>query len=81
MSQGLLKKLKKSNHSNQIKNKGITKKGAKIIAPKHKSKITSNQITKKLLGKCIANTEQQLAPKAAATGKLTILKPLLAKKK
>ncbi len=80
MSQGALKKLKKSSPTNK-QNKGITKKGAKMIAPKKKSKIHATQLTKKLLGKCIMNTEQQLAPKAASTGKLTILKPLVSKSK
>jgi hypothetical protein len=55
------------------------KKGKKNIVPKSKQKNSSYKITKKLVGQSIAQTEQLLAPKAAATGKLTILKSMVKK--
>jgi hypothetical protein len=57
----------------------LIKKGRKSIAPKKKSKMTSFKLNKKLVGQSIIQTEQLLAPKAAATGKLTILKALVKK--
>jgi hypothetical protein len=41
--------------------------------------MTSFKLNKKLVGQSIIQTEQLLAPKAAATGKLSILKSLVKK--
>lgn len=85
MAQGSFKlsKTKKSQPSFTLLKKGNESSliiGKKSIAPKSKSKMTSFKLNKKLVGQSIAQTEQLLAPKAAATGKLTILKSIVKKK-
>ena len=76
MAQGSFK-LTKSKKS--VSSSSLMKKGRKNIVPKSKQKNSSYKITKKLVGQSIAQTEQLLAPKAAATGKLTILKSMVKK--
>jgi hypothetical protein len=49
----------------------------KPIQPKSQIQMKNNKLTKKLLARTIEQTEKLLAPKAASTGKLTILKGLV----
>ncbi|KAI9472085.1 MAG: hypothetical protein EXX96DRAFT_582830 [Benjaminiella poitrasii] len=56
--------------------KGITKKGARTIAPKKTSLIKQEAMNKKLTAEINKNIERQMAVKADAVGKLTIMKKL-----
>ncbi len=54
----------------QIRSKGS------FIAQTGNAHLQASKLSKKLLGQSVVYTERLLAPKAAATGKLTILKSL-----
>ncbi|KAG4108560.1 hypothetical protein H8356DRAFT_1267826 [Neocallimastix lanati (nom. inval.)] len=71
MVQGALKK--KSSKSKSIK-KVVPKRGVRI-APKKNTLIKQRKLQKKLTSKSTQNIEKNMAAKAAAVGKLTIMKP------
>ncbi|KAJ2963785.1 hypothetical protein NQZ79_g1239 [Umbelopsis isabellina] len=75
MAQGQLKKTKAPANKN-VKNLSKPKKGAKVIAPKQKVLVKQKQIVKKLSASINRNIERQMAVKAGAVGKLTIMKKL-----
>ncbi|ORX87669.1 hypothetical protein BCR32DRAFT_274279 [Anaeromyces robustus] len=71
MPQGTLKK--KASKSKAIKK--VTPKRGVRIAPKKNTLIKQNKLKKKLTAKSTASIEKNMASKAAAVGKLTIMKP------
>ncbi|OUM60320.1 hypothetical protein PIROE2DRAFT_13937 [Piromyces sp. E2] len=71
MVQGALKQ--KSSKSKAIK-KVVPKRGVRI-APKKKTLIKQNKLKKKLTANSTQFIEKNMAAKAAAVGKLTIMKP------
>ncbi|CAO3677095.1 unnamed protein product [Umbelopsis vinacea] len=75
MAQGQLKKQKVPTNKS-VKNLSKPKKGTKVIAPKQKTLVKQKQITKKLSAGINRNIERQMAVKAGAVGKLTIMKKL-----
>ncbi|KAI7898225.1 uncharacterized protein BX663DRAFT_525639 [Cokeromyces recurvatus] len=71
-----LKKPGKPKQKGGREKKGITKKGARTIAPKKASLIKQQAMNKKLTAEINKNIERQMAVKADAVGKLTIMKKL-----
>ncbi|KAL7275497.1 hypothetical protein RUND412_001555 [Rhizina undulata] len=63
MAQGT-QKLKKPAAKSAKKNSGITKKGARVFAPKRATLIATDKLTKKVTAQLTAGTERQLASKA-----------------
>ncbi|RUS33635.1 hypothetical protein BC938DRAFT_470775 [Jimgerdemannia flammicorona] len=74
MVQGLGKK-KKSAEKDTKRKTGPTR-GAKVIAPKKHQLVKKARVTKKLTASINKNIEKQMATKAGAVSKLTIMKHL-----
>ncbi|TPX71538.1 hypothetical protein SpCBS45565_g01001 [Spizellomyces sp. 'palustris'] len=86
MAQGGLKKSGASKPSfatkkSQTPSLGPKRREGKYIAPKSKTLITQKNLQKKLAAKAIVQTEQLMAARAGATGKLTIMKSVAQKAK
>ena len=67
MAQGILKRRAPNPSSSKVSHSskfGITKKGARTIAPKNKSLIKQQKMTKKLSGGLTAQTEKLLGERA-----------------
>ncbi|KAI9290268.1 hypothetical protein BC943DRAFT_313622 [Umbelopsis sp. AD052] len=75
MAQGQLKK-SKAPANKSVKNLSKPKKGARVIAPKQRTLVKQKGISKKLSASINNNIERQMAVKAGAVGKLTIMKKL-----
>ncbi|RUS22639.1 hypothetical protein BC937DRAFT_88186 [Endogone sp. FLAS-F59071] len=75
MVQGLAKKAKSGNKDTKNKKTGPTR-GAKVIAPKKQHLVKTTKLTKKLTASINKNIEKQMATKAGAVSKLTIMKHL-----
>ncbi|KAI8988097.1 hypothetical protein BDF20DRAFT_910636 [Mycotypha africana] len=76
MAQGSLKKIAKPKQKGGREKKGITKKGARKVAPKKASVIKQRSLDKKLTAEINRKIEKQMSVKANAVGKLTIMKKL-----
>ncbi|KAI8879533.1 hypothetical protein K501DRAFT_226481 [Backusella circina FSU 941] len=76
MVQGSLKKTTKTQKKGGREKKGITKKGARTIAPKKATLVKQRALDKKLTAQINKNIERQMSVKANAVGKLTIMKKL-----
>ncbi|KAI8056698.1 hypothetical protein BDF22DRAFT_667485 [Syncephalis plumigaleata] len=82
MVQGLIKKTNASKaKQSQSKKPGSTKKGARVIAPKNSTLIKQKILKKKLSANINRNIETQMATRAGAVGKLTIMRKAMDKSK
>ncbi|KAI9594252.1 hypothetical protein BDF19DRAFT_423674 [Syncephalis fuscata] len=75
MVQGLVKKAN-TNRAKQAQSKKPTssRKGARVIAPKNKVLVKQKVLQKKLSANINRNIETQMATRAGAVGKLTIMR-------
>ncbi|RKP27581.1 hypothetical protein SYNPS1DRAFT_20925 [Syncephalis pseudoplumigaleata] len=75
MVQGLVKKANANKAKQaQAKKPGSARKGARVIAPKNTTLIKQKLLQKKLSANINRNIETQMATRAGAVGKLTIMR-------
>ncbi|CAO3701935.1 unnamed protein product [Rhizopus stolonifer] len=74
MAQGSTKLKKTKGKKGGREKKGITKKGARKIAPKQPTLVKQIALDKKLTAQINNSIERQMSVKANAIGKLTIMK-------
>ncbi|RKP08636.1 hypothetical protein THASP1DRAFT_29568 [Thamnocephalis sphaerospora] len=81
MAQGLVKKANANKAKQQSAKKPLgLKKGARTIAPKNTTLIKQKQLKKRLTANINRNIETQMATRAGAVGKLTIMRSAMEKK-